>query len=417
MKKIILTLIIVFSFCAFLQATDVRINGLGVMNYMVADDDTLMQIFPAQIANYQNTLELSTVSTTGFLDYTIGNIACGLQYMGYTGTVSMPTTNGNSVFNSYTIALPNPAMIYPLTKTLSLEIGMKLSELSSAAMTIGFSAGGDEGKNSSINPQSSSYVFDTKRNSSDVSLGLGYSVKNLLDIGLQAGIPTINNSGYENLLDGQPYIDETMKMTYGIYGKANARILFLPLIIGASSSMVSEEINDFQLQDNNYDGNFTDYSDTNTKYTDIYRNYTFSLGASLNLQITQTITLIPGINISYSYTMNEMINTNYESIPYGTDTETDTGQWMVPVYIAAEDKINEYVTWRGGIKTYLCNYSYGNFYNYVYYPGEAFGFISQPATAPSVMSGISVYIGGLSVDSNITYGSGFTGNAAATLKF
>ena len=331
----------------------------------------------------------------------------------------MPAINTNSILNG--AGMVNPAAIYAPTKTLNLILGTKLSELSSAALMLSYAGGSDEGENSLLNSTTPSYTFNTKQSSYDFSLGLGYSIKNFLDIGLQAGVPYVSNSGNETYsftpVLNQPYMDETMKMTYGIYGKANARIMVLPVIIGFSSTIVSEKIDDFQQKDGNNDGNFTDLTDTNTKYTDIYRNYAFSGGASLNLHVTQSLVIIPAINVNYSYVMSEMIMTNFNNTSANTNTETDTGAWTVPVYMAAEYKINDYLTWRGGFRSYLYYSTGGNIYNYLYFPGGTYDFVTQTNFAPAVSSGLSVYVGSMTIDSGITFGGGVTSNLAATIKF
>jgi len=419
MKKNILALIIVFLFCAFLRATDVRISGLGLVNFMVKDDDTLMQIYPGQITNYQNEIEMSTVTTTGFIDYAIDSMTLGFQYLNYSGPVTSPAPNSTSILNS---ASPvNPAAIYAPTKSFNLIFGKKLDDTSSAALVLAYAGGADEGENSQLNPTTPSYTYDTKQGSYDFGLGLGYSLKNFLDIGLQAGVPYINNTGYDNYSFGsvaeQPYMYETMKMTYGIYGKLNARVLVLPLIIGISSGVVSEKIDDFQQKDNNNTGTFTALNDINTQYSDIYRNYSFSGGASLNLQISPSLVIIPAININYTYIMSEQITANFDNPANNTNTETDTGSWTIPAYIAAEYKINDYLTWRGGFRSYLYYLTAGRTYNYLYFPNNYYSFVTQTNFAPAMMSGLSVYIGPLAIDGGITFGSGLTSNLAAVLKF
>jgi len=407
MKKAVLTAIIVFASYICLYATDVRMAGLGLVNYMVHDDDTLMQIYPAQITSYKNQAEISTVSGTGFANYAAGNSVFGLQYTNYSGALLLiqPGAVSNELTSASEIDVPS--------KSVNLLFGMKTGNDSSFGLVLSFAGANEQYRSTSFYNNSLFYTNEVVYSTYDYSLGLGYSVKDCCDLGLNVGISVANNTKNENVSlytsPSQPYLNEQM-MANGFYTNLNARAMILPFIFGAGIELAGEGTEDDLHQDTNGDGNYMGPEDLSRTNLNRYGNISFSGGIAMELKINSSITVIPGINYFCATTGNPMPDGFW----------TNTIQSTILLCAAIEDKINEFLTWRAGLSTFLYGASFADQDYYAYFPVSYNS--NDPSGVninlnPSIVSGISINIAGLNFDSDITYIRGLAGNVAVTIKF
>gem|GEM_PF-4682689 len=424
-KIVIFSIILFIFFNLFLFATDARMGGLGVETWMINNDDMLMNLFPAQVINYQDEIEFGAINETAYINYTMAEYIFSAGINNYTLETAKPSLLNTDFFNGdnyskYTASDNVSAYIVP-TKSFYIAIARQLMSDAVIALKFCGARAADNGSGVTKSDLDSFYYSDGNRLSQDYNLTLGLTVKDFLDIGVTAGIPYAKNSGIVNYTSDMdvtlPNMNELMEYNYGIYGKVNARVVLSWLVIEASYTAISEQISDLQQEDGDNDGLFNSSGDINYQYNSSYRDYEMSGGAAANFKMTDSISSIAGISVNYIF--NDIYKRLYDqnNMFLWESEEFCTDMFTVPVYFAVEDRINENITWRAGLKQVVFANKFGCNIDYTINPYNLTNFTAPVLLNTTFSSGLSYSIGNITLDGVITMGYGLTSEISGKLKF
>jgi hypothetical protein len=407
------------AFNIFCFATDARIYGLGVEPWMVNDDDMLMSLYPSQVINNQNEIEFGAIGRTAYVDYTIDSYMLSAGIDNYTGETAMTKPQSPYIYgytaDSGNVENDNVWEYLIPTKSFYLTIARQLNDGADVALKFCGARAEDNGNNIQEGNPGSFYYSNGSRLSQDYNLALGLTIKDLLDISVTVGLPYVKNSGFINYtsdtLVTTPYMDELLKYDYGVYGKVNARVILSWLTIGASYTAISEKVSDVQREDLDNDGVY----DMNDRFDSTFRDYEMAGGAAANLKLNDFISVIAGISVNYVFVDN-LNDYNYLTILLDS-TEVATDMFTVPVYFAVEDRINENITWRAGLKQVVFANDFGCSVDYLINPTNYIYFTNPVLLNTTFASGLSYNIGNITLDGVITLGYGLTSEISGKLKF
>jgi len=420
MKKIYFVLAIIFIFTAASFATNARMTGMGLggVPWMVPLDDELITPFPGLLGNFRNNFVANKDNNSGYINIGVSNFTIGAFDNPYVGTILSAEPllpSGNIV--SYdtkadveTVRVPSNfcGIMASMAPSDSLGLGLLLGIASNA---------------SSDNSTPSNYDIWTNFNRTDlfddsslaVKLNLGASFKDTADFGIALELPFIDNTGTvsnynftNNGLVTAKIADGSLKTTGGIGVTVNARaMMFMPFIIGANVGINNIQTTDIYNTYNVSSGILT----SSNKGTRSFSAFNLNLGACYNININNNVTLIPGIVGSYSSNTLKSVIANETASPIinTTNNEVDSSSFNLPLYIAAESKINEILTVRFGVSQMLFSSMGSTNTNNIFSPATQ-DVMNQTLPATTVFSGgFSININNISIDAVIS-------NIATTLS-
>jgi len=420
MKKIIMFVFACLAEgCSAVNATDARIAGLLVEPWMVASDDSQELFYPSGIALYGNEAVLSAMSKTGHISYGLSGIILNGSVENYTGEAAKPAMPPSTAEENYYYNYPYSRVINLPMKNYSVSCGLPINELVSAAVRIGLAPASDSIK-SEQNDGNGNFYYNTDRSTKDFNLSAGVSIKNIFDLGIMAGVPTLENKSIYNIFlsDGtmSPRLYENTGYDYAFYTKVNARFMMPWLIVAFNYELVSSRLVDIKQIDTTSNGVFTDISDINLSYSDTFNGYDIGGGIASNLALNDSLSLIIGLSVKYNYTEEQAINNDLNNPPYRTYADKCLNQWNASANAAFEYRINGQFTWRAGLSQGLVSLYSGNLYDYTGYPGKTYPLTNRTTIGTIVSTGLTAEFGNLFIDGVISTNNGFLSQVAVKYR-
>ncbi len=454
MKKTLLVIAVVLAFCGMVFATNSRIAGLGVPAWMVSSDDSLIATFPGQAVNYKDliavnsnsSVSLDTMGTinllytemtggginasiiqqvttpdSGYITLSLEKSVIGVFALPYKGSLLMPPNMMSLGAGFITSNLgEDPHTILTPDRSYGLLYGMKIPDIGlgvmSAGIMLGLADSSQSEKNSLTNPAGNNGTLENFSNGSTaINLGLGLSV-HMVDLGISISLPMINNKGTDtNYANKDLFQSETLQsnsgIDFGLNARANLASIVAPIIVGLGFTFDNMQTTDTQQLDGDfpYDGNFTSALDTNDKEVDTRSLIGINFGAGSNLALNDKVTLIPGLAIDYASAKETY---KYTLVNPGTvvdNEEIDMSVVSIPLYVAAEGKLNDALVVRGGLSKNLINsvslqqtqtVTGGVTHNPAPKMTMDFGFNNSV----NMSGGVSIKVGAATIDATITGG-------------
>lgn len=407
-KLLILVLAIAFAVSpAF--ATFTRIAGLGVNNWMVAEDDNLIWLNPARVLDYSNILWIdwtggtpaavilaqnSTAIATGWggISHSLGlfNVT-GAVFLGrgYGGAVGQAGNNDPAASDIAT-AIPgathtgvNMAAIAPIGKYDVLlarpfpfgDIGISVSRASD--MTEDSNDASATGGPALLGPVAAgTQISEEAFKSSDMGIAIGARKKDIGPLASLDAVLTLNFIKIENTDDLNQYVVTTAPATaerdltdnkFENDNGLNMNLMLRGIIekkkkkkIVYFNYMKQDVSNQLTLKtDANQDGDITDAGDTDVISKREQINSGMIIGAAINKDLSKKTMFILALN--YASTKNtvniETLNKNNNAGPIGKFEEynMETKNTTIPVNLALEHIISKIVTSRIGLAKNIVN--------------------------------------------------------------
>ena len=390
MRKILLAIVVLSLPLGSIFATQARLGGLGVANWMVENDDSLIWLNPVRISYYPKTLfaELGTAAGSGAAPVVDGNLAVATQWGGISancplvrGAVlglflnrpywGMLANAGANAAGSDVAAVPADVFgtaFTALAPQTQWELFYALPKIGPVKLGALLSFAGDyvSNDNSNVtkpNPAANDVTANDELSSSDLNLVIGGQLNNLaiisqLDVAISVGMPSAKNTYRFSIYNGTKWInvDDWSFKTDGATNlglTARAAIPFKGNPLLAYLSYVSADISN--TFDQTIDSNANEVlapADGDTYYQQkrTQKQTTITLGASYNVNISPKTMMIVAANINQTEATNNATQRELFATQSGIDAEynSKTVAVNIPVNLAIEHKVSSVITGRLG---------------------------------------------------------------------
>jgi len=348
MKKVLIIIaVFVFAFSAITLATEARLQSLGLENqsWMTQDLATCF-VLPDQIVNYGNIADIEIVPAItnnigGAVTFNLGSGVLALANVPYTGAL-ISVLPGATFFDA--------AALMPIHQTI-LGYGLNFGG-ATGALGIVYGSQATNVQNGPVTGDSAKTNTDSGLQNFAVLLGFGLPSDSPIDIGLSVGLPGGSYSFQAKNNAGQYYsalgmaTDNNSESVGGVELGIDGRL-------GLGSLLTNLGINLTNLQDTQ---NTLTYAAAGGNKTGDEQLVTSLSSLDLNLGAAQTVKpsdntdIILGavLNFStYSLTSKETDKmTNQIDAPQTFDSGN---AFRIPIYAAAEAKLNSTFTVRAGL--------------------------------------------------------------------
>ncbi len=379
MKKVFISLaVILFLIGTSVYATDSRLNGLGINNWMIEEDDNLIWLNPARVNDYSNLvwgeLGTSVSNTTLNLNNDLnitrqwGGVSYGLQLAGKQSVIAAfigrpdTTENLGSIGNvgedvDVNITIDSSVdTLLPVNK-FDLFYGLGISDKFKLGLMLNYASDSDTDK-FSLTDDPDPWSWKRERKSSDTNIVIGGYVNDVgpisqLDASLTLSMPSVNNKytgenltasnsshDYELKTDGASGLSLNVR---GIVGLNDAMKL-IPFIKYASFNVD----NKYTLKEDT-DGDNT--SEDNYEQNREQQENDLTLGVALNSKINDKTLIITAVSLKRTKKITNAKTTikllGEEGIRYEYNSETTTTD--IPLNIAVERVLSKTFTARLGV--------------------------------------------------------------------
>src|SRR3989339_249011 len=388
MRKIIASLAAISVLVSPLFATQSRLGGLGISNWMIEEDNSNMYFNPARMIYYPKMIwgELGTAAGAGVAPRVNNNVTIANQWGGvsgacpviegatlglflnrpYSGILGSAGQNatGSGVtavtadgFGNSMVALA-PQTRFDLFYELPFA-GFKLGALLNVA--------GDnlsnENKTTSSPLVTGNTTSSDELSSSEVNLVMGAQVRDVLlasdlDLVLTLGFPSAKNTYKTSQYNGTAWINTNdwifqtnSALNLGITARAAIPVKNNPLL--AYFNYTSNNIsNTFTEQiDAGLNSSFNDTGDTNYKQERTQKQSTLTLGASYNVKTSPKTLMVVAANLNQSVATNNASTTQLRTAIAGKSQQYDseTASIALPVNLAIEQSLAKSFAMRMGV--------------------------------------------------------------------
>jgi hypothetical protein len=326
MKKAILVLAVISLFAGTAFASLAKINALGVPSWMVQDELLAATIFPQLTLSHSNTMvaELAT-----------GSAAFGRAYVGMGSNVLGIVANMPSA-SSIAPLLRNYGIIYGLGMK-GMDVGIGLMYGTSGSKTSNNAILGDvAGDYTSLHSMDAGIIAGANLGKMDIGLTLNYADAFTADSQTKDATGALTAEGKSGISGIELQADGRMDMGSDMMG--NIKIGFV-----TSSNLVLTKA---------WTGiNLTTHTEDNTAAMVI--GGTIGLVKSVKVG---SVTLLLGVDPTIGLISSARTQVNkLTSGKIAGDTESSIMTLGIPIYAAAEGKVNDTWVFRGGINKPLWN--------------------------------------------------------------
>ncbi len=383
MKKVFISLaVILFLLGTSVYATDTRLKGLGINNWMIEEDDNLIWLNPARVNDYSNLVwgELGVaaaedmdgnpeVNSNLTIDKQWGGVSYGLK-LGKQSVIAAfvgrPDTTknlgligdvGESIGGE--VIIPGGGFGNTLTPVNKFDIfyGLGISDKLKLGLMLNYASDSDTNE-FSVTDNPNPFSWKTERKSSDTNIVIGGYVNDVgpisqLDASLTLSMPSVNNKYTgSNLLASNSSDDRELKTDGALGLSLNVRG-----IVGLNDAM--KLIPFINYASFKVDNEYTDRRDTtgdNTLNTNYEQNREqqendLTLGVALNSKINDKTLIITAVSLKRTKKITNAKTTikllGEEGIRYEYNSETTTTD--IPLNIAVERVLSKTFTARLGV--------------------------------------------------------------------
>jgi len=376
MRRLTMLLAVVVIAVSSIYADQAKLAGLGIANWMIEEDDSLIWMNPGQINYYRGLLwgELGGSATTDgwggvsvqcpVVDKNTLAVFVSRPYSGRTGNAT------DAAFGSDVSAVANTTLgnaMTALTPCNKFDIfyGIPKDDLNIGVLVNSAS----NGYSQQVTNTAGAVVTSAKdeKVSSDFNITVGAAMKKLqlfskVDAALTIAMPSVKNTTVVNsnalvLDDGKVETDGKLNIGLNVRGiipmkKSNLITYFLYRTNDLSNTYARKT-------DNNADGDLLDVGDVNLKQSRSNSESKIVLGASINKKMSEKMTIITALHLSQTVTKLDA-KTEYlgpVNTGIGQEYNWQSTAMDIPLNVAMEYILSKKVTTRLGLsRTILYSY-------------------------------------------------------------
>ena len=388
MKKIIASLAAISFLVSPLFATQSRLGGLGISNWMIEEDNSNMYFNPARMIYYPKTIwgELGTAVGAGVAPRVNNNVTISNQWGGVSGlcpiiegaTVGVFLNRpypgilgsaGQNATGSGVTAIPangfgnNMTALTPQTR-FDLFYALPFSGFKLGAL---LNVAGDSLSNDNKTTSSPLIAGNTTSNneisSSEINVVVGAQARDVLfasdlDLALTLGFPSAKNTYKVTQYSGTAWVttndwifQTNSSLNLGITARAAIPLKNNPLLayFNYTSNNVSNTFTD-QI-DAGSNSSFNDAGDTNYKQERTQKQSALTFGASYNVKTSPKTLMIVAANINQGVATNNASTTQLRTAVAGKNQQYDseTTTIALPVNFAIEQSLAKSFAMRMGV--------------------------------------------------------------------
>ena len=370
-KAIAIAAVLAFLAAGSVFATETRVQGLGVQSWMIPDD-SVVTLLPSQVNDYSNlsVLETGSGSTSIMINTFIGKSVLSLisssplnpqMYNDYT---SHPLYSGSFPINSVTLpdAVTNIESAYNSGWAGVWNSQANLVNIINQTGAIyGFGAGDMKtalgllvGNNASSNKYLTGippYQYAHSMTQVNLLGGVTLAGKMPIDIGLNIGMPFGGSSWQQNNNTNTiiQYKDASV-IDFASSADLFARVGMDSWTFGAGAGYSNANTKVRKQSDAALTGHFTADNQAAVNFGSL----SAKLGAADSLKMNDAFTVIAGAEAMFESSGSKVINKN-NLTSVKTTYENGYVDLDIPLYAAAEIKLNDIVTARAGLNQSIWN--------------------------------------------------------------
>jgi hypothetical protein len=339
-KALIISAILVLAFSSMMFASEARILSLGLGNTpWMTQDVTLVNLYPAQLVNYGNIadLELTAAGVGGGATFNLGGNVLGIENTPFNDNLFTNTLLNN-------VAGTNLIGLLPNLRQTTLGYGMNMGGMNGA---IGLSYGTQAANTSApaIANVAGKATLDDSIQTIGILLGLGIPSDSPLDFGLSINLPGGNYLDQTYGATGLETLNNTETMG-GVEVGFNGRL-------GMGSMLANLGINFTSLNDTMDTRTYAGGAEaTDQQQVTNESGFGINLGAAQTVKPSENTDVIIGGVLNFdTYNLSNKTTNKMGALALPAQF-TDSGSvFKLPIYVAAEAKVNSTFTLRGGLSS------------------------------------------------------------------